>query len=432
VNGLRIDRRRFLQQLGSSAAAVGVIATQCGPTPITKGGDGPYGPLGLPDANGIQLPAGFTSRVVARAQQIVPGTGYAWHRFPDGGATFATSDQGWIYVSNSEAASGGASSLRFSPQGDVIGAYRILGGTLVNCAGGATPWGTWLSGEEYAGGRIWECDPAGVNPAQARPALGVFTHEAAAVDPVGRRVYLTEDVSDGRLYRFTPSNWPSLAAGTLEVAVVAADSTVTWSVVPDPSATLAPTRNQVPGSTPFKGGEGIVYRSDVVYFTTKGDDRVWAYNTRSSKISVHYDGRAHPELPLQGVDNIGVTPRGDLVVAEDPGNLELVVLTTDGSAAPLVRVTGQANTELTGPAFNPPGTRLYFSSQRGGDGSGVTYEVAGPFAQPTGGAAATAGVSPPVAVTPGAALALAAAGGLWRLRSRAASRSRRTTAPRRA
>jgi secreted PhoX family phosphatase len=251
-----------------------------------------------------------------------------------------------------------------------------------------------------------------------RPALGVFTHEAAAVDPFGKQVYLTEDKPDGRFYRFTSSNWPSLAAGVLSVATVAGDGSVTWAPVPDPSAASTPTRYQVAGSTPFNGGEGIVYRGPVVYFATKGDDRVWAYNANTSRMSVHYDGRANPALALHGVDNIGVSPLGHLVVAEDPGNLELVVLENDGSSAPLLRVTGQDGSELAGQAFDPSGTRLYFSSQRGG-GKGITYEVTGPFRQPAASAGAvSASMLPAVSVAPGAALALAAAGAAWRVRTR--------------
>ena len=54
------------------------------------------------------------------------------------------------------------------------------------------------------GGLVWECDPAGERRALSRPAMGTFKHEAAAVDPRGRRIYLTEDLIDGGLYRFTP------------------------------------------------------------------------------------------------------------------------------------------------------------------------------------------------------------------------------------
>ena len=75
-----------------------------------------------------------------------------------------TDDGGWIYVSNSETppqVGGGASALRFSSNGDIVDAYRILSDTWQNCAGGATPWGTWLSCEETDAGHVWECDPLG-------------------------------------------------------------------------------------------------------------------------------------------------------------------------------------------------------------------------------------------------------------------------------
>ena len=342
--------------------------------------DGPYGPLLAPDRNGISLPEGFSSRVMARSGERLHG--YVWHDAPDGGATFAAPG-GWIYVSNSEVGGGGGGvgALRFDEDGEVVDSYPIASGTSRNCSGGPTPWGTWLSCEEVDTGRVWECDPTGDDPHEPLPALGVFTHEAAAVDPEHEHVYLTEDARDGRFYRFVPDRYPELEAGTLQVAEVSGDGSVRWRDVPDPSASQGPTRRQVASSTPFNGGEGTWFDAGVVYFTTKGDDRVWAYDTRSERMSLVHDPQTTQGTPLRGVDNLMVSARsGDLFVAEDGGNLEIVIITPSDEIAPLLRVSGPEHdgSELAGPALDPAGERLYFSSQRGFD-RGVTYEVTGPF-----------------------------------------------------
>ena len=167
-----------------------------------------YGPRRAPDALGIRLPEGFRARMVARGDERVEGTAYEWHAASDGAATFPLPDGGWILVSNSETLQGGASAIRFHRDGRVADAYRILGDTSNNCSGGGTPWGTWLSCEEVDDGLVWECDPTGRRNPASHPAMGVFKHEAAAVDPRGRRVYLTEDLIDGRFYRYTPARWP--------------------------------------------------------------------------------------------------------------------------------------------------------------------------------------------------------------------------------
>ncbi len=367
--------------IGSAAAAFGGASWLNAFAAAADPGDGPYGPLLPADENGLLLPEGFTGRIVARTGRQVAGTSYTWHLAPDGGACFADGD-GWIYVSNSEVpAVGGVGAIRFGADGSIVDAYRTLDGTDVNCAGGATPWHTWLSCEEVDRGEVYETDPWGVNEAVVRPAMGVFTHEACAVDPDRQVVYLTEDEPDGGFYRFVPAAWPDLSAGRLEILVGEPDQTsgaVTWAAVPDPSAADEATRYQVAGSKPFDGGEGCYYAGGTCWFTTKGDNRVWAYDAAAGTISLTYDD----DTPLSGVDNVTGAASGDLLVAEDGDNLEICLITPDGVVAPFVRVAGHDRSEITGPAFSPDGTRLYFSSQRGPTGlptDGVTFEVTGPF-----------------------------------------------------
>lgn len=375
-------------------------------------GNGPYGPLQAADANGIMLPAGFRSRVVAQGRLPVKGTSYAWHDFSDGAATFATPDGGWILVSNSETvpqAGGGASAIRFAADGAIVDAYRVLGGTTSNCAGGRTPWGTWLSCEETDLGQVWECDPTGATAAVARPALGRFSHEAAAVDPEGQAVYLTEDEGDGGLYRFTPDAYPDLSAGRLEVAVAAADGAVTWVAVPDPSAASAPTRTQVAAMTRFRRGEGIWFDSGVVYVATTSDSKVHAYDTVARRLSVVYDREALADPPLLNPDNLTVAASGDIFVGEDSGEddpLDLGIITPEGEVARFLKLTGPqhgrgtAISEVTGPVFDPSGRRLYFSSQRA-FGLGQVYEITGPFRQARPAAAPLGRVAPaPAAPAP--------------------------------
>jgi len=402
-----MDRRQFLRIGLVSAGGAAALPSVATAAPTQASGGGPYGSLdGIdPDENGVILPEGFTSRIVAVGGEPVGDTTYDWHIFPDGAATFDDGEDGWYHVCNSEvfvAGLGGVSAIHFGSDGEILDAYPLLVGSVANCAGGPTPWGTWLSCEEdlLEQGIVWECDPTGQREAVAHPAMGKWAHEAVAVDPVEERLYMTQDNPTGLLYRYTPTAYPDLSHGLLEAATVADNGAVTWADVPDPSGESAPTREQVEGATVFLGGEGIWYHDDLIYFCTKYDNVVHSIDLRAQLYSEIYRPTPEEEAAdtaiLSGVDNITVDEgTGDLFIAEDGGNMEVVVITPDGDVAPFLRVADQHESEITGPVFNPRRDRLYFSSQRGPSpkavrdivpgfdspltNAGITYEVSGPF-----------------------------------------------------
>ena len=430
-----LNRREFLRRsfLTAGAASSATLLTACMGASSFPGGRSAagarasrlseIGPLQAPDANGLRLPEGFSSRVVAVSGQTpVLGGTYLWHSFPDGGATYRAEDGGWIYTSNSEVPragglSGGCGALRFDADGNVIDAYSILTGTDGNCAGGKTPWQTWLSCEEpqaatNSPGLTFECDPFSPgSEGVALPALGIFKHEAVCVDDFNKLLYLTEDTGDGRFYRFVPSaaDWPAGASraamqeGQLQVLRFSAGGrgqslddagldvsrphAVVWEDVVQPEQPQQAVRSNLGADAPgsrFRGGEGLWYFDGVVYFSTKSDNRIWAYEHATGLLEVIYDFATSDNAILSGVDNLVVSEFGDVLVAEDGGDMQIVAILPDRSLLPIVQAsddTGQS--ELVGPAFSPDGTRLYFSAQRNGRngalGNGITFEVRFPY-----------------------------------------------------
>lgn len=447
---MTLHRRQFLQA-GLAVAGAFVLGRdfwkRAYAAPAVTG-PGPYGALQAADANGLLMPQGFSSRVIATSYSAVlkadgSSTGFTFPRAPDGGGVIPQADGGWVYVINSEipivadefpasTEQGSCSAIRFDSNGQVVDAYSILQGTNNNCAGGVTPWGTWLSCEENFGGFVYECDPTALNPAVRLAAMGQFNHEAAAVDPIGKVIYLTEDAADSAFFRFRPAQWPDegrpdLTAGTLEVAVVGSNpplrvafgsdlagglgqipgvdpddlpisenivetlpGPVTWMTVPNPSGLPTGCRDQVPTAAIFKGGEGVWYDDGMVFFTCKGSNRVWGYDTVAATMEVIYDAAMlGPDAPLTGVDNLLVHPVShDLLVAEDGGNMEVVLVTHESRVvAPFLRYP-IPHSELTGLALSPDGTRLYLASQAkrhqvdvatGKTIFGEIFEISGPF-----------------------------------------------------
>lgn len=478
------SRRTFLRNLFYSAGSVSTASwlTACGGSSSSSSGGGSspnfvsrfntIGPLQEPNDDGIRLPAGFTSRQVAVfGEAPVPDLDplFLWHSDPDGGGCFRTEDGGWIYVSNSEARDlttvisvdptglfrpnldrdtaqflppgfgGGVSALRFDALGNLVDAYPCQRGTTTNCSGGATPWGTWINGEEIWDGKMFECSPLrDGGEAVELPRFGRKAHEMVAIDAEGRAIYHTEDIDEetDRFYRtvWEVADWPvanqrpDMDAGKLQVLFVpagieaarAGPTPYQWVDAIDDGTPQPATVDQVDG-TIFGGNEGVWYLDGIVFFSTKSDDNIWAIDTLGGTIESIYNpdnGVAgspfdDAEEPLTGVDNIAMTLDGEMLVVEDGGFMRCMVLLPDRRTIPLLQLPGDPSlTEVTGIAIAPSGDRFYVSGQRSRPlgifppelepGSpiptrvaGVTYEITMPF---------TVSVDPPLArPLPGAA-----------------------------
>jgi secreted PhoX family phosphatase len=139
----------------------------------------------------------------------------------------------------------------------------------------------------------------------------------------------------------------------------------------------------------FERGEGIWLDGRTLYVSTTADHRVHAYDTRSGRIRVVYDGLASASAPLLRVDQLTGSRAGEVFVCEDIATeeIDIGVIQRNGSVSRFLSVTGPQHrgSELTGVTFDPTGRRMYFSSQRAFPksdtlpGPGAIYEITGPF-----------------------------------------------------
>ncbi|MGH7501919.1 MAG: alkaline phosphatase PhoX [Longimicrobiales bacterium] len=472
-----MNRRSFLRHAAWSGGLVltpslsglvswaGLSGRTTGRGPKAVLGSGGYGPL-IESANCPEfwIPRGF--ECVRLSTTYAPSTVNPNLQVPpalDGMATFALPDGNIRLIRNHEVADGaraaapighrpydaraggGTTSLdvRITPDGEhshveLIAEFVSLSGTHINCAGGHTPWGSWLSCEETTSGPssgferkhgyIFEVPVSADGEVEPVPltAMGRFVHEAVAVDPNTRIVYETEDAwwverdpdnSPGAgFYRFIPDTADQLAAGgRLEMLAIAGSPNhdlirgqhpgvrlpVSWVAIDEPDPESAEQdraalfrAGREKGAARFQRLEGCFWGDDGIYIvSTNGGDaaagQIWFFRPDGDGGELHLVFESPSRDVLEGPDNICTSPRGGLIICEDAVAEQYVRgLTPDGQIVDLVLAPAPLlqpePTEFAGCCFSPDGQVLFFNVQGGRTATasqpGATYAIWGPWA----------------------------------------------------
>jgi hypothetical protein len=298
---------------------------------------------------------------------------------------------------------GGTTTLVVSADRTLVRHYSSLAGTYRNCAGGPTPWGSWLSCEESVEtgnkrhGYVFEVPSSATGLVTPVPlvAMGRFNHEAAAVDPNTGDVYMTEDRSDGLFYRFVPNTPGNLSAGgsLYALRIVGRPKVITATGFPlrqpqavewvqiatvDPSGDTVRVEGFNKGAAQFARGEGIFYGNGEFYFCctsggSSGDGQVWRYVPATRAIELYLE--PNNSGILDNPDNIVVAPSGDLFLCEDgDGGNSSVGVTPTGTLYRFAR--NRLNTfEFAGACFSPDGRTMFVNVQT----PGITFAIWGPW-----------------------------------------------------
>jgi secreted PhoX family phosphatase len=441
-----MDRRSFLKNAAVTATAAVPftafiqrgVAAQEHQGGVRRGHTAGYGPLfetpdqttGLPL---VMLPEGFKYLTFGWRGDALDN-GLPTPGAHDGMAAFAAGRGRVRLIRNHEQgpgtafsdaaynpnASGGTTTLEFDThKGEVVSMRDSISGTIRNCAGGLTPWGTWLTCEEttlfHAGmehGYIFEVPVDGLgDPAPLRD-MGRFSHEALAVDPATGYVYETEDAGNSGFYRFVPNTPGQMSDGGalfalkvqgVNVANLGANlpNGVTYNVEWVPIATpdapgVIPSdfvwqQGRVLGAARFARLEGCWYGNDKKIYVVStsggiGQGQIWVYDPAAETIRLLFQSPS--AAVLNAPDNICVSPRGGLVLCEDGNGEEFLHgLTVDGEIFPFAKnnavLNGERNgivgdfrgSEWAGACYSPDGKWLFASLQ----GPGITFAITGPW-----------------------------------------------------
>lgn len=325
-------------------------------------------------------------------------------------------------------AGGGTTTLVIDPVSrEIVSDFVSLSGTLVNCAGGPTPWGSWISCEETVLGQVTFTDSSGrenggfsephgycfdvsaaadgtVTPV-ALKEMGRFVHEAIAIDPDTGIVYETEDRNPSGLYRYIPHERDNLAAGGRLQMLAIQDKynydtrknqtmntilPVTWVDIDDPDPAAADTNSLAVAEQGFAQGaaifarlEGAWYGNGSIYVvSTSGGDaklgQIWELRVRgplAGNLRLLFES-TNPEV-LDGPDNVCVSPRGGFLVLCEDGDDDqfLRILTRKGQIYNFAKniIPGFERREFAGACFSPNGDTLFVNVQT----PGVTFAIWG-------------------------------------------------------
>ncbi len=404
-----------------------------------------YGPLLKDPQKVLELPKGFSYQIIGRAGQKMDD-GFTLPFLPDGMAAFPGPKGLTLLVRNHEISPGvGAGAGPFGARNALLTAelrdkmydsgkatpslggtttlvydtgkrkvvrqFLSLAGTLRNCAGGSTPWNSWITCEETVekAGKVCALDhgwcfevPATVQPALADPfplkAMGRFNHEAVAVDPNTGYVYETEDRHDSLIYRFLPKEPGKLLKGGKLQALVVVDKksldTRNWDKqvlrvgeklrvewidmeeVESPKDDLRG-RGFAGGAARFARGEGMWYAEGSIYFAcTNGGKKKYGQVFKLTNDELELFAEPNDKDIVDNCDNLTVAPWGDLILCEDGGGEQFLVgITPQGKFFKLAR-NASGKSEFAGATFSPDGSTLFVNIQ----GPGITLAITGPWA----------------------------------------------------
>lgn len=443
-----------LSQLAANAAILGFVEFRP---------DGKYGPLIYKEGDVLSLPRGFTAKVISRRGDVMTDGLLSPGAF-DGMGAFQWKNNKMFLIRNHELSPGAMALGPFGKNNELLNKidrnniydfgkgeamcyggtttmvyneklqkieleYLSLIGTVRNCAGGITPWNSWITCEEttlVTGGgtgllekdhgynfEVFATDKVGLTAPVPIKAMGRFVHEAVAVHPKKGIVYQTEDTADSLFYRYLPNKKGDLHKGgklqCLAVKEWAGADTRNWASLegdkfpqkktfdvrwidldnveaPDNDLRL---RGYEKGAARFSRGEGIWYGENELFFActdggTNKTGQIFKYTpskyegkSRENKFPAQLELYIEPNDTniFQNCDNLTIAPWGDVVICEDKTDPRIIGITPEGKSYLIAQNIGYRQSEFAGPVFSPSGNTLFVNIQS----PGLTLAITGPW-----------------------------------------------------